>query len=182
MKLHTERLRLSPVSIFDLDDLFRIYSDPATNTFNPAGPCKDMAEANAILSRWLNYWEQDGFGHWTISSRNEPNRIIGFGGLSVRNCADVVINNLGYRFATEAWGKGYATELSQFAIKYGFTQLKLQDISATVRPDHIISQNVLKKSGFRYIRDIQDVDNMPPSQLFTITFDEWNVIYLSNIQ
>ncbi|HGY3899768.1 TPA: GNAT family N-acetyltransferase, partial [Klebsiella aerogenes] len=38
MQLQSTRLYLRPVTKFDLDDLFRIYGDPATNTFNPAGP------------------------------------------------------------------------------------------------------------------------------------------------
>lgn len=173
MQLHSERLCLHPVTPSDLEDLFRIYGDPATNAFNPVGPCPDIKQAKAILDRWIHHWEADGFGHWAISGKDEPGKTMGFGGLSVRSCGDIVINNLGYRFATEAWGKGYATELSCFAIRYGFTQLKLRVVSATVRANHQTSQNVLRKSGLRYVREIQDVENAPPSLLFTLTLDEW---------
>lgn len=38
LHIETHRLRLRPVMAEDVVDLYRIYGDPATNTFNPAGP------------------------------------------------------------------------------------------------------------------------------------------------
>jgi RimJ/RimL family protein N-acetyltransferase len=173
VQLYTERLCLRPVGGADLDELFRIYSDPETNIFNPAGPYPDIGYARAVLARWIQHWKIDGFGNWAISYKDEPGKIIGFGGLKVRNFTGIVINNLGYRFETQAWGKGYATEFSRFAVEYGFTHMKLREISATVRANHLASQGVLKKTGLRYVREIQDVDNAPPSLFFTLTHDEW---------
>ena len=103
MQLHPTRLYLRPVTESDLDDLFRIYGDPATNTFNPAGPYPDIKHAKNVLARWGNHWETHGFGNWAISLKDSPDRIIGFGGLSISSYADIIINNLGYRFAAEAW-------------------------------------------------------------------------------
>ena len=45
MFAETARLRLRPVTESDVDDLFRIYGSPATNTFNPAGPYPNRAHA-----------------------------------------------------------------------------------------------------------------------------------------
>ena len=50
----------------DLDDLFRIYGDPATNTFNTAGPYPDIQHAQTVLARWINHWETHSFGNWAI--------------------------------------------------------------------------------------------------------------------
>jgi len=83
------------------------------------------------------------------------------------------VNNLGYRLATEAWGKGYATEFARFSVEHSFNNLDLQEISATVRADHQASQNVLEKSGLRFIREIHDVENAAPSLLFSLTKKEW---------
>ncbi|WP_239685789.1 GNAT family N-acetyltransferase, partial [Enterobacter roggenkampii] len=51
MQLHPTRLYLRPVTESDLDDLFRIYGDPATNTFNPAGPYPDIKHAKNVLGK-----------------------------------------------------------------------------------------------------------------------------------
>lgn len=173
MQRQPARLHLRPVTPSDLDDLFRIYGDPATNTFNPAGPYPDIQHAQTVLARWVNHWETHRFGNWAISLQDSPESIIGFGGLSISRYADILINNLGYRFATEAWGKGLATEFSTYAVRYGFGELNLTEISAVVRGDHRISQKVLQKAGLQYIKEIHDVKDAPPSLLFSLTQSEW---------
>jgi len=121
--LKTKRLYLRPVMPADTADLFKIYGDPATNMFNPAGSHPDVHHAERVMKRWIDHWEINGFGNWAISLLDSPEKIIGFGGLSISSYADIFINNLGYRFATEAWGKGLATEFSIGLIEYGFDEL-----------------------------------------------------------
>lgn len=173
MHLKSEHLTMRPVSTSDVDDLFRIYGDPATNTFNPAGPFPDKAHAATILSRWLTHWDEKRFGNWAIALKETPEKVIGFGGLSISTYAGITINNLGYRFSADAWGKGFATELSRCAVRYGFEELHLEEISAVVRGDHLASQKVLSKAGLKYLEEIYDVDNAPPSLLFSLTQNEW---------
>ncbi|MBD8197815.1 GNAT family N-acetyltransferase [Pantoea agglomerans] len=174
MQQDTMRLFLRPVTPSDADDLYRIYGDPATNTFNPAGPHPDIHHSREVLSRSIRHWELNGFGSWAISLQDNPERIIGFGGLSIRNFADITINNLGYRFSPESWGKGLATEFANYAVSYGFEEIKLAEISAVVRANHLASQKVLIKAGLRHTRDIYDLENAPASMLFTLSQDEWN--------
>lgn len=173
MHAQTERLILRPVTPSDLDDLFRIYGDPATNTFNPSGPYPDIAHARAVLTRWLHHWDKYAFGQWAISLTDAPEKVIGFGGLSVSTYADITINNLGYRFSTEAWGKGLATELSHYAVRYGFEELNLNAISGVVRPDHEASQKVLMKAGLKRVGEVDDVPDEEPSLLYTLKAHEW---------
>lgn len=175
MSSETDRLSLRPIGQRDVEDLFRIYGDPATNTFNPAGPYPDREYAESVLARWLTHWTDYGFGMWAITEKQYPQRIIGFGGLSIRRYADISVNNLGYRFETAAWGKGYATEFARFTLKHGFTELNLAEIAAIVRPHHVVSQNVLKKSGLKFVRDIYDVENAPPSLLFALSRQAWQM-------
>jgi RimJ/RimL family protein N-acetyltransferase len=84
-----------------------------------------------------------------------------------------MINNLGYRFSTDAWGKGLATEFATYALRYGFENIAFTEISAVVRQNHLASRKVLEKAGLRYIKDIYDVNDAPPSLLFSLTVDEW---------
>lgn len=173
MQLQSPRLHLRPVITSDVDDLFRIYGDPATNAFNPAGPYPDIHHAQTVLARWISHWEIHSFGNWAISLQDNPERIIGFGGLSISSYTGISINNLGYRFATEAWGKGLATEFSRNSVRYGFDEIKLTEISAVVRGNHLASQKVLQKAVLQYVREIHDVKDAPPSLLFSLTKSEW---------
>lgn len=45
--------------------------------------------------------------------------------------------------------------------------------SAVVRENHLASQKVLQKSGLRYVKEIHDVKDAPPSLLYSISVDEW---------
>lgn len=116
MLTENSRLHLRPVNASDVEDLFRIYGDPATNMFNPAGPYPDISHARNVLARWLSHWENYRFGNWAIALKKNPERIIGFGGLSIISYDDTPIMNLGYRFSTESWGKGLATEFAKYAV------------------------------------------------------------------
>ncbi len=173
MQQSISRLHVRPVMASDADDLFRIYGDPATNTFNPSGPYPNREYAQTVLDRWITHWQQHRFGNWAISLLTAPDTIIGFGGLSRVRYADLTINNLGYRFATDAWGKGLATEFSAYAIRHGFTRLNLKDISAVVRSNHLASQRVLQKAGLEYCGEIDDVKDAPPSWLYSLSREAW---------
>lgn len=173
LHVETSRMRLRPVRATDVADLYRIYGDPATNTFNPAGPYPDIDYAKTVLIRWLDHWQTHGFGNWAISLLDHPEKIIGFGGLNIRRHGDIVINNLGYRFSTDAWGKGLATEFATVTLRYGFETIKFSEISAVVRENHLASRKVLMKTGLRYIKEINDVKDAPPSLLYSLTVDEW---------
>lgn len=52
---------------------------------------------------------------------------------------------IGYRFRKKYWGKGYATEVTQFLIDYAFNSLKLPLITADVNIENLASVRVLEK-------------------------------------
>lgn len=173
MLLTTERLHLRPVMLADTDALFRIYGDPATNLFNPAGPFPDIGYAQQVMTQWLHHWQMNNFGNFAITLCDIPDHVIGFGGLSVRSYESMTINNLGYRFATEAWGQGLATEFAGRLLPFGFDMLELADIFAVVRQHHLASQRVLEKIGLRQVGEVHDVPNAPSSLVYRLTQDEW---------
>ncbi|HWX01502.1 GNAT family N-acetyltransferase [Collimonas sp.] len=145
--LYSARLALRRPDSRDIAALFSIYGDPATNTFNPAGPYRSVAEAEITMERWLRQWEQYGFGQWALSLKEDPGQVIGFGGLTFARFGERDKVNLGYRFATSVWGQGLATELSAHALAFGFATLELEQIWALVRETHQASRRVLEKVG-----------------------------------
>lgn len=108
------------------------------------------------MERWLLQWEQHGFGLWAISFREAPETVIGFGGLSYRQFGELEKINLGYRFSTQVWGQGLATELSRKALDFGFRTLDAEEIWALVRETHLASQRVLEKAGMKQIAKVAE--------------------------
>ena len=72
MHLQTERLILRPVAVTDLDALYRIYGDPATNTFNPAGPHADIEHSRRELTGWLAHQQTYGYKRGKKSEKETP--------------------------------------------------------------------------------------------------------------
>lgn len=105
--------------------------------------------------------------------RSIPERIIGLGGINLRNYNDITINSLGYRFSTEARGKGLATELTIGAMRCDFKVLKLMEVSAVVQANYLVSQKAPGRTGMRYINDTADVKDTPPSLLYSSMLNGW---------
>ncbi len=172
MQRTTERLILRAPTLGDLDSLFAIYGDPATNQFNPSGPLSRIGQAQSLLEGWLAHWQSEGYGQWAITMRERPDQVIGFGGIDARWYLDVVRLNLGYRFAVQAWGQGYATELSHAALDFAFTELVVPEVFAVVRPQHHASIRVLEKAGMQRIDTLNDVPGQAPSLVYRASRDE----------
>jgi RimJ/RimL family protein N-acetyltransferase len=55
--------------------------------------------------------------------------------------------DMGYVFAREAWGQGYATEAAGALLGYAFDKLDLHRVAAICDPDNTGSAHVLQKIG-----------------------------------
>lgn len=110
MELETARLSLRPASADDLDGLYPIMSDPDGWWFDPENRHESPDRTRAFLTRAAERWDE-GLSYWTVRRRDEP-RVIGIGGAQ-RHASGAW--NLSYRIATDAWGRGYATELAEAA-------------------------------------------------------------------
>jgi len=166
MQRTTARLLLRPPEPGDLPCLYAIYGDPATNTFNPAGPLTDIDQARTLLQGWREQWRDKGIGPWAIALRSAPDKLIGFGGISSHGYLGVERINVGYRFDRAAWGAGYATELGAAALAFGFDECRLPEIFALVRPAHLASIRVLEKIGMQRFATLDDVPGQAPSIVF----------------
>ena len=166
MQRATARLLLRPPRQEDVTAMFAIYSDPATNVFNPNGPMKELKQAQDFLDAWIRHWQEQGYGWWTVATREAPDEVIGFSGVALMKYLDVERVNLGYRLGVSAWGKGYATELGRAALGYAFNELKLAQVYGLVRPTHQVSIRVLEKIGLKRVDVLYDVPGQAPSLVF----------------
>jgi ribosomal-protein-alanine N-acetyltransferase len=162
------RLILRKPSEQDVAALFDIFADPRTNTFNPSGAYHQRTEANDTMKRWLAHWERHGFGEWAVVLKLAPAEVIGFGGLSYSMFGKHEKVNLGYKFSTQVWGQGIASEFAETAVHAGFRILHLQEILATVDEKHLASRRVLEKVGLRQIDRIKAPRGVPVNLIYEI--------------
>lgn len=167
------RLLMRPPVADDLARFYAIFGDPDTQRFNPAGPITTEQRARLALTQRIECWEQHGYGSWAIALRERPEWIIGFGGLSWRPLGAQRTVNLGYRFDTQVWGSGLATELALASLGYGFKHLQLAEISALVREKNLASCRVLEKAGLSLVDTLDDVPGDTPSLVYSIMRSEY---------
>ncbi|HEX3761532.1 MAG TPA: GNAT family N-acetyltransferase [Kofleriaceae bacterium] len=161
MIVHTDRLILRPVHGNDLEALWAIHGDPATNRYNPAGPLPSRNAAEDLLRQWASHWAAHDFGYWAVATRDEPGAVIGFGGVRLRDLRGAQCLNLFYRLTPTTWGKGYATELGRAAVALAFDRLGHDAVFATVRADNRPSIAVLERLGFQHDGELPDDRGMP---------------------
>lgn len=86
--------------------------------------------------------------------------------------------SLGYALATPFRGKGYATEAAALALDFGFTDLGLHRVWATIEPDNAASLRVASRLGMRREGVLESRIKVGPDQwrdayLYAITDREW---------
>jgi [ribosomal protein S5]-alanine N-acetyltransferase len=104
-----------------------------------------------------------GFSKWLVLDRVTGEPIGDAGLLPMPDSEDF---ELGYRLRRDQWGKGLATEIALAWVEHAREQLRLPHLVAFTHPDHVTSQRVLEKVGFR--RAGEAVVYGMPSALFRL--------------
>lgn len=147
----TPRLLLRRMSGENLDDLTRMFLDP--RVMATLGGVRSPDETREWLSRYLEHWRQHGFGLWLVFDR-ETGRFAGRGGLHHVLIDDRDEIEVGYALVPEFWGRGLATELARESIRVAFEVLNLPELVCFTLTTNRASQNVMRKAGFQYERDL----------------------------
>lgn len=103
-------------------------------------------------------------------------QVIGAGELRVTDwyneCAEI-----GYVLHPAYWGQGFATEIANILLAFGFEQLDMHRIFATCDPENIASFKVMEKVGFQSegrIRDHMRINGgWRDSLVYSMLSDEW---------
>jgi RimJ/RimL family protein N-acetyltransferase len=155
IKIQTERLGISPVSMTDSDDYFKfLFSNPKVMEKFGSGEVRTPTFVEDLISKWIKRWESgDPFGAFVIRLHTGE-----FAGHIVLGHGDWPGHSeLAYLIRYEFWGKGYGTEAAQGIVQhlapmlraYGYTVdgKSFSYIDATARPDNPASVKILEQLG-----------------------------------
>ncbi|MEZ6001302.1 GNAT family N-acetyltransferase [Hyphomonas sp.] len=165
-------LALREPTMADLKRHFAIFSDPEVSAYAPTGPLREKSDSRRMLQTIKDHWWKYGFGNWAVSTVDNPDYVIGFGGLAYRQINLKERLNLRFRLAREAWGKGYGYELGRATFHKAFRELDADAVHAIVRPDNQKIIEALEQLNMRQTDTVKDVPDMPPSLVFSITANE----------
>jgi RimJ/RimL family protein N-acetyltransferase len=162
----TARLVLRAPTDADLDALFDIYSNPATQRFNPMGAMNSRDAASHMMWRWQLHWMRHGFGIWAIALRDEPQTVIGFGGVAWRESKAGDHLALHVHLRADMAGVGLATEVGDAALALAECHAPFEPVCASVVPTHHAAIGVLRKLGFRAAGEVQELPWLPAKTLY----------------
>lgn len=155
LALSTKRLVLDRPAASDADGVYAICSDARVWEHFPSLRHTSIEQSHAQLERWMTAWEHDALGTWIVREPGNP-RIIGYGGASVKREA---FWNIGYRFAPDLHGRGYATEVSLEAMRQLKGLRPELPVVAYLLEHNVASARVAEKIGLTLIHRGPDVGN-----------------------
>ncbi len=156
--LESERLRLTPLAVTDIDVALEMFTDPAVMRFID-GPV-DEASIRAGMPTWTRRGGDGCIGIWCISSAVTGEKY-GSGFLLPLPVEDSDTDwslvrpealpsgdvEVGYILKQSAWGKGFATETCRRLLRFAFEETPLQEVVATFDDGNAASKRVLEKTG-----------------------------------
>lgn len=178
--LPTSRLLLRPLRHSDLPAFAAMNADPDVMAYFPAP--LDRAESEAMVARMAEHAREHGFGFWAIEAPGNA-AFIGIAGLLVPRfeahftpCVEI-----GWRFARQFWGRGYATEAALALLDVAFNSLALEEVVSLTVPANARSRRIMERIGMtRDPADDFDHPDLPAGHrlrrhvLYRLTRSAWS--------
>jgi RimJ/RimL family protein N-acetyltransferase len=149
-RLETERLRLRPYRLEDLDDLHGMLSDPEHMRWYPAP--FDRVTSRAWLERQIAAYGSRGFALWIVEDR-ATGEFLGTAGPTVQIVEDVEEVEIGWHTRPGRKGEGIAPEAATAARDWAFANLDVDHLISLVRPENLASVRVAEKLGMHVDRE-----------------------------
>ena len=144
--LHTEQLTLRPWREGDKVPFAAMNADQVVMEFFPS--VLTRADSDGLVDRFEQERVARGFCPWAVELR-ESGTFIGFIGL--HGAPDSVpfapAIEVGWRLARPFWGRGFATEGAQGALRFGFYALGLDEIVSFTSVVNLRSRRVMERLG-----------------------------------
>lgn len=142
--LRTARLQLRPLREPDIEALHALWTRAGVRRYlwDDRVLSHEQTRDAVMQSAW--WFEHQGYGLW--GARDADGTLVGFCGYGFFR--DEHELELLYGVAEDQWMRGYAREMTEAMVAYGFDTLHLTEIRASTDLLNVASQRTLKRLGF----------------------------------
>lgn len=163
--IESERLYIRPAIESDLPFLHHMHSDPVVMQFI-LGRIRTEDESRDYLAELMHLYETHKMGQFIVFEKEtqEPLGRCGYSFFMGQKEGDLTsyywgpdalsenprreeVVELGYTFARESWGKGYASEAARAMLPYGRDVLKTPTITSLINRNNAASLKVAERNG-----------------------------------
>jgi RimJ/RimL family protein N-acetyltransferase len=147
--IETPRLLLRPWRDSDREPWATMWTDPRVTEF--LGSPRERGNAIALADRVAERLLEDGYGWWVVEVKDAAT----FAGTVILQDVPFEAHftpatEVGWHFAPEHWGNGYATEGARAAIAFAFDELDRAEVVALTAKINLRSQRVMRRLGMTY--------------------------------
>jgi [ribosomal protein S5]-alanine N-acetyltransferase len=155
-KIETERLFLRLYSAENKADFINLSTDETVMKHVDRGVFT-LEKAEALWKKLIEDFYPSGKDTIYAVFAKTDKRYIGHAAIRPRptRTEDWEISYMLFR---EEWGKGFATEIARSLIRFGFEELNLPEVFATIDDDNFGSIKVVEKAGMSFLRYEFDED------------------------
>lgn len=143
-ELITPRLRLRPLAVADLDALHTLWTAPGVRRYLWGDRILREEQTRDLLMQSEYLLDERGYGYWGAFDAGD--HLLGFAGFGFFRSEHEL--ELLYGVAEAHWYQGYAREMAQALIGYGFAHLQLEEIRASTEAANAASVRLLRRLGF----------------------------------
>lgn len=148
--IETHRLFLRPFSQDDIETYAFWLSEKSIMQFIGDGNTRNYKEAWNNLAWICGHYHLRGYSLWAAEEKASGKLIGRIGLFNPEGWPGIEVSWL---LSPEHWGKGYATEGAEAAIRYGFNHLKESKIISLIHPGNLKSILVAKRLGMEYEKE-----------------------------
>jgi len=148
--LETERLKLRGHCMDDFPASAAMWADPIVTRY--FGHSLTEEESWTRFLRYVGHWALLGFGYWLVEERATGNFVGEIGFADYKRNIGSSLNlapEIGWVFASQSHGKGYATEAVRAAIAWGDKHFGSSRTTCLIHPENLPSIRVAEKCGYR---------------------------------
>lgn len=151
--IETKRLILRPLIPSDAEELGKLFKDPEVMRFSVGG-VRTQTQTQSWVKKNIHAQARDGFSSWAVIEK-QLDQLIGFCGITLQEVDGALCPEIGYRFARDVWGKGYATEAAIACRNYGFETLGMDRLVSVIEAENKASIAVAHKTGLCFLHETQ---------------------------
>ena len=147
----TERLLLRAFKEDDLKAYSEMCADVETMKYIGKGKPLSTEESWRSMAFILGHWLLRGYGLWAVEEK-DSGHFIGRVGLFYPEGWPGI--EVGWTLVRSFWGRGYATEAAESALKWGFANTQVQELISLIIPENQASIKVSQRLGQTFSKQV----------------------------
>jgi RimJ/RimL family protein N-acetyltransferase len=149
--LETERLKLRGHRLDDFNHCAAMWADPKITRYIGGKPLSEEESWTRFL-RYVGHWSLLGFGVWVAEEKATGDFVGEIGFADYKRDLEPSLEGtpeIGWVLASQAHGRGYATEAVRAAVAWGDAHFQSTRTACIIAPENLASVRVAVKCGYR---------------------------------